>query len=157
MEKKKYDSTVSTSRQESMMKAVDLLLEELSLKQEARVFRPDIRIGQMCRSAILWLLPVLAVFFLAYLFPATQKYNIWITVFAAACVFFLNLKKIVVSAILIYQRYAPESIRLACVYQPTCSNYMLLAIEKYGVIRGVIKGIKRLARCHYPNSGIDYP
>jgi putative component of membrane protein insertase Oxa1/YidC/SpoIIIJ protein YidD len=34
---------------------------------------------------------------------------------------------------------------------------MILAIKKYGIIKGIYKGIKRLLRCHSPNGGIDYP
>jgi putative component of membrane protein insertase Oxa1/YidC/SpoIIIJ protein YidD len=34
---------------------------------------------------------------------------------------------------------------------------MLMAIDKYGVVRGVWKGINRILRCKYPNGGIDYP
>lgn len=57
----------------------------------------------------------------------------------------------------IYQKYASDEIRLACVFEPSCSEYMILAIENSGVICGIYKGIKRLKRCHYPNGGIDYP
>lgn len=35
-----------------------------------------------------------------------------------------------------------------CKFRPTCSEYMYLAIDKYGVILGGIKGIKRILRCH---------
>jgi putative component of membrane protein insertase Oxa1/YidC/SpoIIIJ protein YidD len=34
---------------------------------------------------------------------------------------------------------------------------MILSIKNYGVVYGVIKGIKRLKRCHLPNGGDDYP
>ncbi|MDP6152976.1 MAG: membrane protein insertion efficiency factor YidD [Phycisphaeraceae bacterium] len=34
-----------------------------------------------------------------------------------------------------------------CRHQPTCSQYMLDAVEKYGPYRGAWRGIKRLARC----------
>jgi putative component of membrane protein insertase Oxa1/YidC/SpoIIIJ protein YidD len=34
---------------------------------------------------------------------------------------------------------------------------MLLAIEKYGLIKGIIKGLKRIWKCKYPNGGLDYP
>lgn len=35
-----------------------------------------------------------------------------------------------------------------CVFYPTCSEYMIAAIEKYGVFCGVMLGIKRILRCH---------
>lgn len=35
-----------------------------------------------------------------------------------------------------------------CRFKPTCSEYTYEAVEKYGVIRGGAKGIRRLFRCH---------
>ncbi|MBB6428763.1 hypothetical protein HNQ40_000569 [Algisphaera agarilytica] len=35
-----------------------------------------------------------------------------------------------------------------CRYQPTCSQYMLDAVAKYGPWRGGWRGIKRIGRCH---------
>jgi len=35
-----------------------------------------------------------------------------------------------------------------CVFYPSCSEYTIQAITKYGSIRGVFKGFKRVARCH---------
>jgi len=35
-----------------------------------------------------------------------------------------------------------------CRFQPTCSQYMIDAINKYGPWRGTWRGIKRIARCH---------
>ena len=40
-----------------------------------------------------------------------------------------------------------------CRFEPTCSIYMMQAIEKYGVLRGVWLGIRRLSRCHVFNPG----
>jgi len=62
-----------------------------------------------------------------------------------------------ISLILLYQKIAPKRIREACRFEPTCSNYMIMAIEKYGSIKGFWLGLKRLTRCHYPNGGYDYP
>jgi len=45
-----------------------------------------------------------------------------------------------------------------CRYRPTCSQYMVEAIRKYGVFRGVGLGLKRLGRCHpWGGSGEDKP
>lgn len=69
----------------------------------------------------------------------------------------LNIKRLILTLIIAYQKYAPESIRSACLFEPCCSEYMKRSIEKYGVIKGLQKGIKRISRCHYPNGGIDEP
>lgn len=66
------------------------------------------------------------------------------------------LKKTIIWFVHFYQHYASDKTRLKCVYEPSCSEYMILAINKYGVFRGLFKGIKRLLRCH-PPGGIDYP
>lgn len=69
----------------------------------------------------------------------------------------IKLKSILIWLIMVYQKFAPERVRLRCVFNPSCSEYMILAIEKYGVIKGIYKGIKRLKRCHLPNFGDDFP
>jgi putative membrane protein insertion efficiency factor len=43
-----------------------------------------------------------------------------------------------------------------CRFYPTCSDYMVQAIEKYGTARGFWLGMKRLARCHpFHSGGLD--
>ncbi len=84
-------------------------------------------------------------------------------VFAIAFVLLLGacmaifLKKIIIFFIRLYQRYGPYDIRSRCLFTPNCSEYMVLAIQKYGAIKGVKKGIERFKRCQAPNGGIDYP
>jgi putative membrane protein insertion efficiency factor len=43
-----------------------------------------------------------------------------------------------------------------CRFQPTCSNYVIEAVETHGVLRGGWLGLKRLGRCHpWGGSGFD--
>ena len=45
-----------------------------------------------------------------------------------------------------------------CRYQPSCSEYMILAVGKYGPIKGAAKGVWRVCRCHPFNpGGLDPP
>ena len=69
----------------------------------------------------------------------------------------LLLKPLTIGLILLYKATAPMSVRDGCRFEPTCSTYMIMAINKYGLIKGVIKGIKRILRCKPPNGGVDYP
>ncbi|MEO4017259.1 membrane protein insertion efficiency factor YidD [Pseudomonas rossensis] len=60
-------------------------------------------------------------------------------------------------AIRFYQRIAPSRLRDACRFDPSCSNYALLAIEKHGAVRGWKMALSRIHRCRFPNGGEDYP
>ena len=48
----------------------------------------------------------------------------------------------------LYKRWISPLLPSACRYYPTCSEYMLEAVEKYGAVKGVWLGLKRLFRCH---------
>jgi hypothetical protein len=44
----------------------------------------------------------------------------------------------------------------ACRFHPTCSEYMLDAVARYGAAKGVWLGVKRLSRCHpFHEGGFD--
>ena len=45
--------------------------------------------------------------------------------------------------------------RAACRFTPSCSEYTAQAIEKYGILRGTIMGMRRILRCR-PGGGFGY-
>lgn len=69
----------------------------------------------------------------------------------------LFAKKLLLTVIILYQKYAPEIMRASCLFETCCSEYMKIAVNKYGVCKGFVKGIKRISRCRYPNGGVDEP
>ena len=75
----------------------------------------------------------------------------------AALLTYYPLKWSAIGAVLVYKSVAPMSVRSRCLFTPTCSTYMIMAIYKYGLFIGVVKGIRRLLRCKPPNGGVDYP
>jgi len=52
-----------------------------------------------------------------------------------------------------YQRFISPALPPACRFSPSCSQYTLEAIVRYGAIRGSWLGMKRVARCHPWNPG----
>ena len=74
-----------------------------------------------------------------------------------AIVGYYLLKRFVIGAVLMYKAFAPMSVREQCRFEPTCSTYMVMAINKYGLFVGVYKGLRRIFRCRPPNGGVDYP
>jgi putative membrane protein insertion efficiency factor len=75
----------------------------------------------------------------------------------ALVVSYCLLHYIAIGAVLLYKAFAPLSVRDRCRFEPTCSTYMIMAIQKYGLAIGICRGIRRLLRCKSPNGGIDYP
>jgi putative membrane protein insertion efficiency factor len=68
------------------------------------------------------------------------------------------LSALVILAIRVYQlTLGPIFFHSACRFRPTCSQYMIEALRKYGLARGLAKGVGRVLRCHPWNPGGDDP
>ncbi len=147
-----YDETVDTSKELSIQKAVAIFMDNMEA-DKPKVKRPDInpRKGIIQIIITIGLLCILCA--VSYLLNISLLYSFAV----AAVIVILNIKRAIIWSILIYQKYAPERVRASCVFTPTCSEYMMTAIKKYGLVKGFIKGIKRLLRCHPPNGGTDIP
>ena len=126
-------------------------------KPENPLNRPEINYRKPFYAVLGGLGTFLSVsFFLYGLCPELERKG-WISLFAVIVYLAVISKKIIIWMVHLYQNKAPDAVRLRCVFEPSCSEYMIRAIEKYGVVRGVWKGIQRLGRCHAPNGGKDYP
>ncbi|MDR0994326.1 MAG: membrane protein insertion efficiency factor YidD [Verrucomicrobiota bacterium] len=53
----------------------------------------------------------------------------------------------------VYQKTLSPLLGSCCRFEPSCSNYMLEAIQHHGVVYGVFIGLRRVARCHPWNAG----
>lgn len=58
------------------------------------------------------------------------------------------IRRIVVFPIRMYQRFLSPLLGSNCRFHPSCSQFSIEAIERYGVIVGVIKAVARILRCH---------
>ena len=66
------------------------------------------------------------------------------------------MKKPVIAAIRFYQKHITPGLPPRCRYIPTCSEYALEAVEKYGAVKGGWLAAKRIARCHpFHKGGYD--
>jgi putative membrane protein insertion efficiency factor len=110
----------------------------------------------------LWILPAvlagLALCFLAAMqITCSGLWALRITALLCCVLAICFSKQILVYMIKLYQAYAPASTRNRCRYEPSCSQYMLLALDKYGFWKGLRKGLRRWHGCKPPAGGYDMP
>ena len=117
--------------------------------------RPEIHFGRFAAALLIWIGVTVGLVFVLRHFDVPYIPLIcigWTLVYGC-----LIGKRAVIWLVHVYQHCAPDHVRLRCVFTPSCSEYMIGSVQKYGLFRGVWRGIKRLHRCHYPNCGEDLP
>jgi len=67
------------------------------------------------------------------------------------------MKYIVLIPVYIYRYCISPFLASRCIYTPTCSSYMVEAVEKHGAFRGGFLGVKRVCRCHPMANGCYDP
>ena len=66
------------------------------------------------------------------------------------------VRKVFILPIRLYQRLISPLMPPACRYTPSCSEYAAQAIERHGILRGILKGAWRIMRCNpFGGSGHD--
>jgi putative membrane protein insertion efficiency factor len=58
------------------------------------------------------------------------------------------MKKVLLYLLKIYRKYISPLTPPSCIYIPTCSEYAVQAIEKYGALKGGWLAFKRVLRCN---------
>ncbi|MDR1983122.1 MAG: membrane protein insertion efficiency factor YidD [Holosporaceae bacterium] len=68
------------------------------------------------------------------------------------------MQTILIFLIRIYQKTISSYWKTSCKFYPSCSEYAIISINKYGSFRGCLKTVFRLLRCNpFSNGGIDFP
>ncbi|MDD3222188.1 MAG: membrane protein insertion efficiency factor YidD [Clostridia bacterium] len=66
------------------------------------------------------------------------------------------MKRILIGCVRFYRKYISPYKKPCCIYVPTCSQYAIEALEKYGAIKGSYLAIRRILRCHpFHKGGYD--
>jgi putative membrane protein insertion efficiency factor len=63
------------------------------------------------------------------------------------------LTLVIIGGVRFYQTFLRPLLPAVCRFQPSCSEYMIEAVKKYGPIRGGCKGIWRICRCNPMSPG----
>ena len=64
--------------------------------------------------------------------------------------------RLVLTVLSLYRRMLSPLLGSRCRYHPSCSVYTYEAVERFGAVRGLWLGIKRIARCHpWAAGGLD--
>lgn len=121
------------------------------------LIRPQINRLKICLNCILPLIAAGCLYVLASRFGISSLVSLLTALIVLLFYLCINAKRIIICAVRIYQRYAPDSIRNKCRFEPSCSQYMILSLQKYGLRKGLKKGIGRLKRCNLTGGGYDFP
>ena len=58
------------------------------------------------------------------------------------------ISNILIVLIKVYKMFVSPYLAPSCRYLPTCSEYTIECLKKYGLVKGIVKSIKRILSCH---------
>lgn len=69
-----------------------------------------------------------------------------------------GVSAVLIGCVRLYQIFLSPIFGRQCRFQPTCSHYYIGAVQKYGPVRGSLKGLWRICRCNpFCQGGVDPP
>ncbi len=67
------------------------------------------------------------------------------------------LRRLATAPVRLYQRAISPALPARCKYYPSCSEYAIQAVRRYGILRGVVLAAWRLLRCNpWSHGGVDF-
>jgi len=70
--------------------------------------------------------------------------------------YIITFKWLFVALVWFYKKCISPILPKSCRYSPTCSSYMIEALEKWGVVKGIVLGTWRILRCNpFSVGGVD--
>ena len=68
------------------------------------------------------------------------------------------LSAVLIGSVRLYQILLSPLLGRQCRFEPSCSNYFIQAVRKYGPVKGAWRGLCRIGRCHpFHPGGYDPP
>jgi uncharacterized protein len=68
-----------------------------------------------------------------------------------------TMRTIATAPVRLYQRALSPGLPARCKYHPSCSEYAVNAIRRYGVLRGAVLAVWRILRCNpWSHGGVDF-
>jgi hypothetical protein len=69
----------------------------------------------------------------------------------------MTLRRLATAPVRVYQRAISPALPARCKYYPSCSEYAIQAVRRYGILRGVVLAAWRLLRCNpWSHGGVDF-
>ena len=121
------------------------------------LIRPKIKWWRILLFVSALIAGTIGCYFLLVALTLPRSIALLVCLLGAVAVVLVCLKQILICLVRIYQRFAPASLRNKCRFEPSCSQYMILSLRKYGLWKGLAKGIDRLKRCNTTDGGFDEP
>ena len=68
-----------------------------------------------------------------------------------------KLRSLAIAPLRFYQRAISPALPKRCKYHPSCSEYAVRAVTRYGILRGVVLAAWRVLRCNpWSHGGVDF-